>query len=91
MSWMTVLFVLVIAISTLCTILLNSLIAKISKVERTQKEFEILLTTNAEGVAGADAAKEAYNTAVLKYNESIGRFPGMLVAGIFGFTAIRVE
>ena len=85
---MTVFFVLVIVISTFCTILLNSMIAKIGKVESAQKELEFQMTTESEGL---EAAKDSYNVAVVKYNESIGRFPCILVAGIFGFKAIHVE
>ena len=90
---MTVLFVVVIAVCTLCTILLNSIISKIGRVERTQREFEFQLTSNSIQAEQDEVitARESYTTAVEKYNESIGRFPGMVIAGIFGFTAIHIE
>lgn len=37
------------------------------------------------------SARQSYNEAVAVYNGSIARFPGILVAGIFGFKAIIVE
>ena len=85
---MTVFFVLIIVISTLCTILLNSMIAKIGRVESAQRELEFQITNDSQEL---ETARDSYNAAVVKYNESIGRFPCMLVAGIFGFRAINVE
>ena len=88
MSGMTIFFVLVILASTFFTILLNSLLSKIGKVERTQKEFEYRLTNGSEDL---EVARESYNAAVVKYNESVNRFPGLLVAGLFGFATIHIE
>jgi LemA protein len=35
------------------------------------------------------AAAERFNQAVLRYNEAIGQFPALLLAGLFGFKAAR--
>ena len=95
MSPVTVLFVLVITLSTFCTVLLNSLTAKLSRLEQSQRELEMQLKNQFDGLPEADNAVEsaqlAYNTAVAVYNESINRFPGIIIAGIFGFTAISAD
>lgn len=39
-------------------------------------------------VSAVETAKQSYDAALAKYNESIVRFPGILVAGIFGFKVI---
>jgi len=102
MWWVTVFFVFIIVVCTVGTILLNSLTAKIGRMESSQKELEAQLKkqfdlkrqpepseelADMESVVGE--ARQSYNDAVAKYNESVGRFPGMLIAGMFGFTAIN--
>lgn len=94
-------FLLVIVICTLFTILFNSLAAKLARLEVSQKEYEALLKKQfdlqqheepQEDVSGeVETARQSLDTAVSVYNTSIGRFPGIMAAGIFGFKAIPIE
>jgi len=103
MSLLTVFLLLVIVMCTLFTVLFNSVTIKLGRLESSQKEFEAQqkrhfdLNHQAE-VAEAEladveksiaSAKETYDAAMAAYNESISRFPGMFIAGIFGFEPIN--
>lgn len=90
MSGITIFFVLVILISVTCTILLNSVISKVGKMEISQREF-FNMQIGLKKPEDLEAARQSYDEAVLLYNESIGRFPGIIVAGVFGFKAISSE
>lgn len=83
MSSLTVFFAVIIAICTALTIMLNRIIGRLGNVEKSLKELE----AQPEELS----ARQTYDQAVARYNESIIRFPGVLVAGVFGFTAIPVE
>jgi len=101
-SPITVFFLLVIGVCTLFTLLFNSVTAKLGRLENGQKElesqqrkrFDLEQQTEAtqEALSLADSAvesaRESLETAIAVYNESISRFPGLIVAGIFGFEAI---
>ncbi|MCL2421626.1 MAG: LemA family protein [Defluviitaleaceae bacterium] len=85
MSLLTIFFVLIIAVCTMLIVLFNSVAIKLGRLESSQKELEVALIKDTESV---EDARAGYDAAVAAYNTSISQFPGMIIAGIFGFEAI---
>ena len=83
MSSVTVLFAAVIFVCSVASILSNSLNAKLGRVEQSLKELEIQ--------PEEESLRESYDNAVRVYNESIARFPGILIAWALGFKNIPIE
>ena len=101
---MTVFFIFIIVICTLCTLLLNSVNAKLGRVESSQKEFTLQLkklfdmkqqSESSEDLSvsekAAESARQSYIVAMEAYNQSISSFPGVLISHIFGFKVITDE
>ena len=88
MSHITLIFVFIIAICTFITILFSSIAAKLGRLESSQKELDFQLKQQEDG---AEEAMEAYKTHLAVYNESISRFPGMLIARVYGFRTISAK
>ena len=83
----TIFFIFIILLFTYLTIAFNILTSKLSKVEANQRELETLLSEQSQ-------TKDAWNAcrdAVKEYNETLKKFPFIMVAGIFGFKTIFNE
>jgi|GEM_PF-3081968 len=87
MSQMTLVFAVIIAGCTLVTVLFSSVAAKLGRLESSQKELDQLLRQEED----TEAAFEAYNKHLAVYNESISRFPGYLIARMYGFRQISAD
>ena len=85
---MTAIFIIIIAICTFYTIMLNSLNAKLSRYETSNREYQSLKNKDSQKEA-QETARANRDAALSKYNESIARFPANLAANIFGFKALK--
>jgi len=102
MPGVTIFFVIVIVVCTTFIILFNQIAAKLGQLESKLKELEAQLKKEfilkqqpeisreeeEQIVDLVKSARQSYITAVAVYNESIASFPGMLIAGMFGFRMI---
>ena len=87
MSLMTFVFALIIVLCTASTIMLNRLTVKLSKVEISQKE---LVAKELAATEDIEQFRQAYHDAVGVYNDALVRFPGPVIAEIFGFRVIPI-
>ena len=101
---MTLVYIFVIVTCTICIILFNSVIAKLGRFEVSQKELEFQLKKQSDMQQGTpeeaeaaevekavEAARKSYMDRLSVYNECIDRFPGKIIAQIYGFKAISGE
>ena len=86
MSPLTLLFALVIIVCVVFCLLMNSVLAKLGRFERFHKEY--LQAIQDEDAEAKKTAQKATSNAVEVYNNSISRFPGIVVASLFGFKVV---